>query len=172
MGYEPVAELDARFSAEGATATGWAQARGELQNAQVSWLSTVRADGRPHVTPVLTVWLDDALYFTTGPAEQKAHNLARNAHVAVTTGSATLGSGLDLVVEGAAVLARDDGKLRHVADAFTSKYGSDWRFTVRDGTLFREGGDHQSVVYEVAPSTIFGFSKGKFSQTRWRFQRG
>ena len=37
----------------------------------MSWLTTVRADGRPHVTPLVAVWLDDAIHFSTGPEEQK-----------------------------------------------------------------------------------------------------
>ena len=42
------------------------------------WLSTVRPDGRPHVTPLMSVWLEGALYFCTGPDERKAKNLVRN----------------------------------------------------------------------------------------------
>jgi hypothetical protein len=38
---------------------------------------TVRPDGRPQVTPVVAVWLDGAVHFTTGPTERKAHNLAQ-----------------------------------------------------------------------------------------------
>lgn len=36
----------------------------------------MRADGRPHVTPLVAVWLDGAPHFSTGPAEQKAVNLS------------------------------------------------------------------------------------------------
>lgn len=64
-GKEPVAELDARFSSDGATRTGWAEARRRLEDAEVYWLSTVRPDGRPHVTPLLSVWLDGA-FMTAG----------------------------------------------------------------------------------------------------------
>ncbi len=68
---EPVAELQQQLSSDGATATPWAEGRRGLEQAQVYWLSTVRPDGRPHVTPVVAVWLDGALYFTTGPTERK-----------------------------------------------------------------------------------------------------
>jgi hypothetical protein len=40
------------------------------------WLSTARPDGRPHVTPFIAVWLDEALWFCTGADELKAKNLA------------------------------------------------------------------------------------------------
>lgn len=169
-GREPVAELDARFSGEGAIPTDWAEARGRLVDAEVYWLSTVRPDGRPHVTPLLSVWLDEALYFCTGPTERKARNLAVNPHCALTTGSNALGQGLDLVVEGDAARVSDDAVLRRLADAYESKYGSDWHFDVRDG-VFVNGEGGEALVYEVAPTTVFGFRKGDYSQTRWRFGR-
>ena len=54
----PVTQLDERFSGPGTDPTTWASAREVLEGAQISWISTVRADGRPHVTPLVAVWLD------------------------------------------------------------------------------------------------------------------
>jgi hypothetical protein len=70
----PVTELSA-FSSPHAEPTEWSQALIELRGAEVYWLSTVRPDGRPHVTPLLAIWLEGALYFCTGPDERKAKNL-------------------------------------------------------------------------------------------------
>lgn len=86
---EPEAEL-AAFSSANAVPTEWAQARGDLRDAEVYWLSTVRPGGRPHVTPLLGVWLDGALYFCTGSAERKARNLAQDPHCVLTTGATSL----------------------------------------------------------------------------------
>ena len=164
----PVPELDGRFSSEGATPANWSEARERLQQAEVFWVSTVRPDGRPHVTPLISVWLNDALYFCTGPTERKAGNLERNRHCILTTGCNDIGEGLDVVVEGEAEQVTDDAKLRQIAGAYESKYGSDWRFDVRDGVFVHEGGT--ALVFEVAPTKAFGFRKGEeFSQTRWRF---
>jgi general stress protein 26 len=165
---EPVTDLDARFSSEGATPTGWAEARERLEAAEVYWLSTVRTEGRPHVTPLLAVWAEGALHFCTGPDEQKARNIARNPQCVLTTGNNALGEGLDLVVEGAARQVRDEAVLRRLADAYEAKYGEDWHFDVRDGAFYNEAGG-EALVYEVAPTTAFGFRKGEYSQTRWRF---
>jgi hypothetical protein len=99
---EPLTKLDARFSDPGANATPWAAAREVLETAQLSWVTTVRADGRPHVTPLVAVWLDDAVYFTTGSDEQKAVNLAANPHVVLITGCNGWDEGLDVIVEGEA----------------------------------------------------------------------
>src|ERR1035441_8333255 len=74
---EPVTELTA-FSSPNALPTEWSRARATLAGAELYWLSSVRPDGRPHVTPLLGVWLDGALYFCTGPDERKAKNLSRS----------------------------------------------------------------------------------------------
>jgi len=162
----PTVELQPQFSSPGATPTTWAEARRQLEEAQIYWLSTVRPDGRPHVTPLFAVWLDDALYFGTGADERKAKNLAHNAHCILTTGCNVI-AGLDLVAEGEAVRASNEPKLQRVADQFATKYG--WHYTVRDGVFHGDEGN-VALVYEVAPTTIFGFGKGEsFSQTRWRF---
>jgi uncharacterized pyridoxamine 5'-phosphate oxidase family protein len=167
---EPTAELGA-FSSPGAVSPGWARARGDLQAAQVYWLSTVRPDGRPHVTPLLGVWLDGGLYFCTGSTERKARNLAQNPSCILTTGRNILDDSLDLVVEGEAAKVTDEPELRAVAGTFESKYGS--LFTAPEGTWFGLGDSIRGgnvLVYRVTPMTVFGFGKGsQFSQTRWRF---
>ena len=69
---DPSTRLDERFSDPETRPTSWSAARAALEAAELFWISTVRADGRPHVTPLVAVWLDDALHFCTGPGEQKA----------------------------------------------------------------------------------------------------
>ena len=164
---QPEAELDARFSDGQASATPWADAESALEAAEIFWISTVRPDGRPHVTPLIAVWLEGALFFCTGPEEQKARNLARSPFCTLTTGCNAIGEGLDIVVEGEAANVRDHLKLERIAGAYVAKYGSDWRFEVRGGA-FAHGGN-TALVFEVAPVKAFGFAKGTFGQTRWRF---
>ena len=130
-----MAELDARFSSGGASPTVWTEARQGLETAEMFWVTTVRPDGRPHVTPLIAVWLEGALYFCTGPTERKAKNLLRNQNCILTTGCNKRNEGLDIVVEGQAVRVTDDALLQRVADAYESKYGQEWHFTVRDGTF-------------------------------------
>jgi Pyridoxamine 5'-phosphate oxidase len=162
------AELDPRYSSEGATAVSWEEAVRQLQHAEIFWVSTVRPDGRPHVTPLIAVWLDGALYFCTGPDERKAGNLERNRSCVLTTGCNAISEGLDIVVEGEAVRVGDDARLRQIADAYVAKYGDEWRFGVRDGAFAHEAGI--ALVFEVRPQKVLGFRKGEeFSQTRWRF---
>jgi nitroimidazol reductase NimA-like FMN-containing flavoprotein (pyridoxamine 5'-phosphate oxidase superfamily) len=166
---EPAAELDARYSSEGASAASWREAVSQLEGAEVFWLATVRPNGRPHVTPLIAVWLDGALHFCTGPEERKARNLERNRSCILTTGCNAIDEGLDVVVEGEAMRIDDDARLCQLADAYVAKYGEGWRFDVRDGAFVHEGGT--AIVFAVHPEKVLGFRKGKeFSQTRWRFE--
>ena len=84
---EPTAEPDSLFSSDAATPMPWAEGRKRLEGAEVYWISTVRQEGRPHVTPLLSVWLDGALYVCTGPDECKAKNLVRNSHFSLRLGA-------------------------------------------------------------------------------------
>ena len=164
----PATELHERFSSEGATATSWGDAQDVLARAEIYWVSTVRPDGRPHVTPLIGVVVDGAVYFCTGADERKARNLARNPHCVLTTGCNALHEGLDVVVEGEAVRIGDEARLHVLADAFESKYGSEWHFEVGDG-LFHHG-PGSALVFEVRPTRAFGYRRGEvYSATRYRF---
>jgi nitroimidazol reductase NimA-like FMN-containing flavoprotein (pyridoxamine 5'-phosphate oxidase superfamily) len=167
MGHtEPIAELDARFSAPDAQATPWADVRRALEQAELFWISTVRPDGRPHVTPLVAVWQRSSLYFCTGASEQKGLNLSRNPHCSLTTGNNTWNAGLDVVLEGRATRVTDDSVLQVLADAWDSKYHGDWHYEVSNGAFHAGGGE--VLVYEVAPAKIIAFGKGSFAQTRFR----
>jgi general stress protein 26 len=162
---EPVTELDPRFSDPSAEATPWSTARAELEGAQLAWLSTVRADGRPHVTPLVAVWLDGAIHFCTGPGEQKAVNLSTNRHVVLTTGCNQWDRGLDVVVEGEARPVTDRVTLERLSAVWATKWDGRWRFGVSDGGFEHEAGT--ALVFAVEPSKVLAFGKGEgFSHTR------
>jgi len=164
---EPVTTVHTQFSSPGALPAPWREGREQLTTSDIFWLATVRPDGRPHVTPLLAVWMDGALYFCTGVNERKAKNLAQNPRCILMTGCNALGSGLDLVVEGEARRIHDEVTLEQLADLYAAKYAG-WHFTVRDGAFWGEGGE--ALVYQVAPDTAFGFGRGEmYSQTRWQF---
>jgi nitroimidazol reductase NimA-like FMN-containing flavoprotein (pyridoxamine 5'-phosphate oxidase superfamily) len=160
--------VDERYSEPGAEPSTWQEVVDVLEGAQTYWLSTVRDDGRPHVTPLIAVWHEEALYVSTGEREQKFRNLAANPRVAVTTGGNKLTEGVDVIVEGAAVRVGEAARLERLAARWLEKYGAAWRYEVRDGNFWHEGGG-AAAVFEVAPTTVFAFRKGgRFTQTRWR----
>jgi hypothetical protein len=166
---EPITDFDARYSSPDAQPIPWADAERALAAAEVYWLSTVRVDGRLHVTPLIGVWHGAGLVFTTGAGEQKARNLEHNRHCALTTGSNSLEAGLDLVVEGEAVRVTEDGALHRLADSFAEKYGPVWAFEVGDEVFHHSGAEGPVLAFEVAPASVYGFAKGEYGQTRWRF---
>lgn len=66
---EPTVEFDGSFSEPGATARPWGEVVEVLSTSEMFWLSTVRRDGRPHVTPLPAMWLEGVLHFCSGAAE-------------------------------------------------------------------------------------------------------
>lgn len=168
-----------------AIATPWTEARARLEHPEPGrtyWLATVRPDGRPHVRPLLGLWLDGAFYFVTGETTRKGKNLAGDPRCVITVSSPTLPA-LDLILEGEAQKVADDARLQRVADAYGSTM--DWPLEVRDGGVFGPNaptaGPPPYAVYELTPTTVVGLpgiagteqgvgSAGAFSPTRWGFE--
>lgn len=172
MSRQPDTQLDQRYSSPTADATDWARAVDVLRDAEIFWLTTVRPDGRPHVTPLIAVWLDGALHFGTGQEERKWRNIAANPHCVLTTGCNRLREGLDVVVEGRAERVRDESALRRIAGAYEVKYGEEWRFVVRDeGLVSAAGGSTEPAhAFRVEPTTAYGYGREpEYSHTRWAF---
>src|SRR5438270_5633811 len=150
------------FSDPDATPTPWSAGLEQVSAADTFWLSTVRPDGRPHVTPLIAVWHGGAVWFSTGPEERKTKNLAANPSCVLTTGRSDLGEGaLDVVLEGKAEQVTVDAGLEPIAAAFTAKYGTEtWDFTVRDGAFSDRGTGGRAIVLRVRPVRGLGFRKG------------
>jgi general stress protein 26 len=166
MKSNPTAEIDMRFSDSEADPTPWSDALDVLKHAELYWLTTVRTDGRPHVTPLIGVIENEAVHFCTGLREQKARNLQHNSRVALTTGTNSWTRGLDVVVEGAAVRVTDREGLQRLADAYEAKYGSEWHFDVGDGVFGT--GDSAAAVFRIEPVKVLAFAKDPHAQTTYR----
>ena len=161
-------QIDKRFSDPEARPTPWSEVVEALDKAELYWITTVRPDGRPHVTPLIGVVEDEVAHFCTGLEEQKGRNLEQNSHVALTTGTNTWASGLDVVVEGTAVRISDDEALRHLAQAWEAKYGSEWHWEVADG-MFRHADGGGAAVFRIEPEKVLAFAKDPHGQTTFPF---
>ncbi len=161
----PSGKLDTRFS-EATEPVSWQQVSDALAGAELYWLTTIRDDGRPHITPLVGAWVDNSFVFCTGPEEQKARNLEHRREVALTTGNNAWAEGLDVVVEGTAVRVTGRDDLQRIADAYEAKYGSDWHFDVGDG-VFRTGED-AAAVFRIEPRKVLAFAKQPHAQTTYR----
>jgi uncharacterized pyridoxamine 5'-phosphate oxidase family protein len=166
----PTTKLDAAYSDPTATPVDWETTSRALADAEMFWISTVRADGRPHVTPLVAVWTEGAVWFATGANEQKFANLRTNPHVVMTTGCNRWDGGLDVVVEGDAVRVTDDAVLGRVAEAFATKWDGRWEYAARGGCFHGADGTGEAIVFAVTPVKVFAHSKGDpFGSTRHRF---
>lgn len=164
----PTTTVDERYSEAGAEPVSWNDTCAVLESAELFWLSTVRVSGQPHVTPLVAVWVDDALHFTTGDEEQKAANLRSNSRVALTTGRNDWQGGVDVVVEGNAVLATDQVVLERLCEVWRTKWDGSWEYSARDGHMFHPGG-FEVLAYSVVPTKVLAFAKGPFCHTVHRF---
>lgn len=160
------AKIDRRFSDPSAEPTPWETTERALRDAELYWITTVRADGRPHVTPLVGVHHAGALHFCTGLREQKYRNLRAQPAVALTTGTNTWAAGLDVVVEGTAAQLADNAELQAVADAYVDKYGEVWRFTVGDG-VFDDNEGGPAAVFRVDAAKVIAFAKAPHGQTTY-----
>ncbi|GAA1859613.1 pyridoxamine 5'-phosphate oxidase family protein [Asanoa iriomotensis] len=92
------------------------------------FVATVRPDGRPHSAGVGAVWVDDALYFTSGPGSRKSRNLSTNPACSVSVRL----PGIDLTLDGVADRVTDGPTLERLAEVYRS---GGWPATV-EGDAF------------------------------------
>src|SRR5204863_9955488 len=90
------------------------------------WLSTIDADGRPHMTAVGAFWVDGRYYFSGGPRSRKIRNIERDPRCAFGVAL----HGYDVALEGRAVRVTDDALLQRLAEVFAE---GGWAPTVADG---------------------------------------
>jgi hypothetical protein len=114
-------------TAEHLPAVDWSAVRAKLEagetpprdahNARTTWLTTINADGCPHVTPVGALWLDGAFWFQTGPRTKKARNVARDPRCSVAVSLRDA----DIVVEGDAERVTEPSALARAAEAWADQ---------------------------------------------------
>lgn len=133
------------------------------------FLGTSRPDGRPHAAGIGALWVDDDLYFTSGPRTRKARNLAANPACTISAG---LG-GIDLVLEGQATRVTDPPTLERVAGRYRA---GGWPAEV-EGDAFTapfsapSAGPPPWHLYRFTFHTAFGVATVEpQGATRWRFE--
>jgi hypothetical protein len=165
--------------------TSWDMARERLANPEdprTCWLATTRADGRPHLMPVIGFWIDGAMHIVAGEGTQKARNIASDGRCVIAMTSTTLPS-LDIVIEGRADPLTDDAAVGRVAEFLS---GKNWPLEVKGNKVYGPhaptAGPPPYSIYRIAPSRVFGlpgmFGMDQFDPsdlpkpTRWDFASG
>jgi hypothetical protein len=132
------------------------------------WLSTVDADGRPHMTAVGAFWVDGRYYFSGGPRSRKIRNIEHDSRCAFGVAI----NGYDVALEGRAVRVTDDALLQRIARVFAD---GGWAPTVADGGFTHEysapsAGPPPWYVYEFTPEDAYAVAtKEPGGATRWTF---
>ena len=138
----------------------WHHAQERLEAARHYWVATVRPDGRPHVTPIWGVWLDDAFYFDGSPETRRHRNIAQNPAVAIH-----LEDGADVViVEGKAGAVENvpHTLATRLAAAYRAKYATLGYAPQSDN--WDDGG-----LYRMRPQKALAWTTFPDDMTRWRF---
>jgi hypothetical protein len=166
-----IAKVIAADAAGDAAPIDWNEAARLFAAERSYWVATTSDDGRPHVRPVLAVWLDDRIYSTTSPAARKGRNLTSRPSAAVTARAPTM----DIVIEGPIAWIEDPRRLHRIGEAYQDKYG--WPVTVV-GNAFDApygaptAGHPPYRVYELIPAVAYAFGTDNNlggRSTRFRF---
>lgn len=123
----------------------WRTLEARLGREMTIWIVTVRRDGRPHMTPVWYVWLNERIYIATGTETQKFSNLRTNQSVAL----ALPDTESVLILEGEAHAA-DRNTSDKLGEYFFNKYEWDFRYD--------EDADWR--LLEITPHRILAWGDG------------
>ena len=139
----------------------WKWAEERLRKSHNFWIATVRADGRPHVMVIWALWLDGAIYFSTGSQSRKAKNLAGNPHCVMGTEKANEA----VVVEGTTERVTDQALLKKILRLYERKYRFDMSGFEKDILALKE------PIFAVRPRVAFGLNEKRYqaNATRWKF---
>ena len=134
----------------------WPWVEERLREARHYWVATVTPRGRPHVTPIWGVFIDDDLYLEVPGVTRKARNLETNPEVQVH-----LEDGEQVViVRGTARGHVPEAALAtEIAAEFARKYPG---YTPAAGSWDAEG------LFRVEPRTLLAWHDMP-TATRWRF---
>lgn len=140
----------------------WKWAKDRLNRSRQYWIATTRPDGRPHVMVVWALWLDGALYFSTGSGSRKAQNLRANPHCTMCSDNAAEA----VILEGVVEAERDLKRIRDFIGRYEKKY--DWKL----GKMAEDFLALKEPVFRLKPEVAFGLWEKRFdsSATRWRFR--
>jgi nitroimidazol reductase NimA-like FMN-containing flavoprotein (pyridoxamine 5'-phosphate oxidase superfamily) len=141
------------YSAEGMLPWEWARER--FSRSHNYLLTTVRANGAPHVMPVWGIWLQGGWYFSTSSSSRKSRNLEANSKVVVCNEDAAEA----VIVEGTAERLEANVIPKQAFVDYKAKYG--WELDPKLGPVWR-----------VTPAVVFAMPEKLFPKgvTKWTFE--
>jgi nitroimidazol reductase NimA-like FMN-containing flavoprotein (pyridoxamine 5'-phosphate oxidase superfamily) len=140
----------------------WSWAEERLLRSRDFWLSTVTAEGLPHLMPVWAVWHEGRLWFSSSNGSRKARNLIAAPWCCLATEDPEE----PVVVQGRAERVTERSALETMLAAENAKYGTSYGIQMVDPA--------SNSVFAVRPERIFALDASDFtgSPTRFTFGRG
>jgi hypothetical protein len=168
--------------AEGLPAIDWSQVESQLTDLLTHddprspdratfWLTTLNADGSPHVTSVGALWHRGSCWFQTGDHTRKAKNVARDRRCVISVAT----KGFDVMVAGEANRVTDPAVVAEITALWAA---NGWPAEPdNSGTAITAPfnaptlGPPPWFVYEVEPrtATAVGTTEESPGSMRWRF---
>jgi general stress protein 26 len=119
--------------------------------ADCSWLTTVRADGRPHTAPIWHVWFEGKVYVVTKQRAIKVANIGQNDAVVLSHPDPHRA----IIIDGRAQIVADMAD--RLRSFFQAKY--DWDI-VED--------DHYDTIIAITPHKLLAWGEeGAAYRKRW-----
>lgn len=135
----------------------WDWVERQMTEARSYWVSSTRADGRPHAVPIWGVWIEGYFYFGSDRNSVKAENISRDNRVVIH-----LESGDETVIfEGKLVKAQAPEPIQKAIDAaYSEKYGFD-----------PELGEADALTYQLIPRKVMAWLERDYptTATYWLF---
>jgi hypothetical protein len=140
-------------------------------NRPTFWLTTVNADGSPHVTSVGALWHAGSGWFQTGDRTRKARNISRDPRCTISVAT----KGFDVMIAGEARQVTDPTTVAEIAALWAA---GGWPAQPDDsGTGITAPFNAPTLgpppwhVYQVTPrtATAVGTAEDTPGSTRWRF---
>jgi hypothetical protein len=160
---EPVAQpltMPSDYGTVGTKRLPWSWASERLVPAMVYWLTTIRADGAPHVRPVDGMWVDNALFVGGSTQAAWVRNLARDGRATVSLPDVRT----VVILEGEARQVTPDPRLADRLAAAAKKYESMYGPASASDYLGKP-------VWAVLPHRAMGWERFPTDATRWEFDR-
>lgn len=123
-----------------------------LQQEELIWLTTVRADGTPQPSPVWFYWDGQTLLIYSQPNKPKLRNIAQNPTVALNFNSDADGG--DIVVITGQARIEENGPAATDVTPYLEKY----RDAIQGIDMTPEAmAQSYSVVIRITPTSVRGF---------------
>lgn len=128
----------------------WEQVSAAINNTATYWISTVRANGEPHLIPNWGGWDGTKLHIEGGDDTLWARNLARSSAIRVGADH----DGVQTIIHGTAVKGEAES-----FDVVAANYTSKYPYTPADPDF-----------WIITPKTVLAWDISEFAKTPTRFR--